>query len=333
MNFSQTSIQKTKIDIENFLQEIGIIQVREEIFNGLNTENKYISSKFFYDKTGSELFEQITHLPEYYPSRTEMAILKALNLDFIRNFDNLHLIEIGSGDHTKAAQLIRKIPVSKRNTTTYVPLDISASAINNAGDNLLKLYPQIKIKGIVADFMHQIHSVPNSENRLFCFLGSTIGNFTQTQIADFMQNMSALLKQDEYLLLGFDTIKNTAILENAYNDSKDVTGKFNLNILNVVNSLAKTNFKPSDFKHIAFYNEKKNRIEMHLEARKPVTVYSPYNGLLQIKQGERIHTENSHKFSKYMIEKIAHKANFQVAKIFTDDNNWFNIALLKKQQS
>lgn len=332
MNYSEAvAIKSNKIQIENLLPNIGIEQARREIFEGLQAENKYISSKFFYDEKGSELFEQITHLPEYYPTRTEKQILNNLKLDFISSFKNLNIIEIGSGDPSKISLLLNKIPEINQLGLNYIPVDISASAIEYSGKKLIELFPQISIYGIVSDFTKQLNIIPQKSNRVFCFFGSTIGNFTSEQTNKFMLNMSKTLKQDEYFLLGFDNIKDIKILEKAYNDDQDITAQFNLNSLNVINQIADTNFNISDFEHIAFYNKQKNRIEMHLEALKEVIINSEHfvNEII-IKKGERIHTENSHKFDKTIIERLANNSNFCVENIFTDNNNWFSVALLKK---
>jgi len=334
MNFSvAVSIKSDKIPVLNFLPSIGIEHIRDEIFEGLQAENKYISSKFFYDENGSRLFEQITLLPEYYPTRTEKQILKNLNLTFISDFNNLKIIEIGSGDHSKISLLLHKIPQNTQNQTTYIPLDISATAIEQAGKALLNLFPKIQIQGIVADFMKQLDCIPDGNNRLFCFLGSTIGNFTQEQTNSFMLKISEIMKPGEFFLVGFDSIKNKEILENAYNDKHGITAKFNLNILNVINQLAETNFNVSDFKHVSFYNTQLNRIEMHLEALTNVTIESKYlSKNIYMRKGDRIHTENSYKFDSVLIEKIATKSDFMVHTIFTDPNNWFHVALLKKRE-
>jgi len=332
MDYSEAvAIKINKIQIENFLPDIGIEQTRKDIFDGLKRKDKAISSKFFYDERGSDLFEQITYLPEYYPTRTEKIILNDLQLDFLSSFTNLNIIEIGSGDPSKISLLLNKIPKTNQSGLNYIPIDISASAIEYSGKKLIELFPQISIYGLVADFTKQLNIIPQKSNRMFCFLGSTIGNFTPEQADKFMLDMSKIVKQDEYFLLGFDNIKDIKILEKAYNEEQGITAKFNLNVLNVINKITETNFNTSDFRHIAFYNKHKNRIEMHLEALKEVKITSKHfiNDII-IKKGERIHTENSHKFDKTIIERLANKAKFHVENVFTDKNNWFSVALLKK---
>lgn len=332
MNYHETSVTHTgNLNIKNLLPQLGIEKVREEIITGLTAEHKYISSKFFYDQTGSELFEEITQLPEYYPTRTEKQILNNINLSFIKDFNNFNIVELGSGDHSKINLLFKKIPTEYISSTSYFPVDISASALSYAANRLLNLYPQITVKGLVADFMHQTHLIPSQKNSLYCFFGSTIGNFLPPQVAQFLKSMNKIMLSDNYFLIGFDAIKNVETLENAYNDNQGITAKFNLNILNVLNKLADTNFETKEFKHIAFFNQELNRIEMHIEALKSMTVKSKYlPKSIQIAAGERIHTENSHKFSISDIENLSVNSGFHLEKIYTDELKHFNVALLKK---
>ncbi len=333
MNYNKTNlISDSKIQIKNYFPERGIEKIREEIFEGLKAQEKYISSKYFYDELGSALFEKITKLPEYYPTRTEKQILRTMDWVFIQNLKNLNIYELGSGDHSKISLVIQHIPEKYRKTLTYSPVDISASAVEQSAKNLRKIFPEIQIQGYVADFIHQLDFIDDNSNRLFSLFGSTIGNFTEELSFDFMQKVNHIMKSGEHFLVGFDTVKDTQTLEAAYNDKQKVTETFNLNILNVVNQLCKTNFSTKDFRHIAFYNKQQNRIEMHLEALKNITVTSRYlPESIKIKQGERIHTENSYKFDNEKIKRIAEQSGFQIKRIFNDSNNWFNLALLQKE--
>ncbi len=325
-------VNSTQISIQNLLHEVGMEQVREEILKGLLVESKYISSKYFYDEKGSELFDQITTLPEYYPPVSEKQILKNLPLSFIKSFNNLNIIEIGSGNHSKISLILNKIPDLYLNSVTYMPIDISDTAILRAGNELLNLYPEISIEGLVADFTTQLDCIPVKDNRLFCFLGSTIGNFTPAQIDQFLSKMSDILHLNEYFLVGFDNKKDIDTLEKAYNDIQGVTAAFNLNILYVANRLAGTDFNTSDFMHVSFYNKNLHRIEMHLEAIRDIEIKSNYiTDRIKFQKGERIHTENSHKFDNELINKIANKAGLSVKEIFTDKKNMFSVALLQKR--
>ncbi|MGC9362393.1 MAG: L-histidine N(alpha)-methyltransferase, partial [Candidatus Syntrophosphaera sp.] len=264
-----------QIVIEDYLQELDVSTIRNDIIAGLSAQNKHISSKYFYDEKGSALFEKITRLPEYYPARCEKEILRRLDMSFIPDFKDLNIWELGSGDHTKISLIIDRVPVRHQNSLIYRPVDISRSAMQHAATKLLEIFPEIRICGIVADFMHQLDVISHGSNCLFCFLGGTIGNFTLQERSDFLANMNQIMNDEDFFLLGVDTVKSRQVLYDAYNDKQGITAAFNLNILNVVNTLCETDFNSNDFKHIAFFNEEKKRIEMYLEARIDISVTSP----------------------------------------------------------
>lgn len=328
---TKIQLQSKHIRIKNILKKKGNNELRNEILAGLLTEKKYIPSKFFYDGHGSALFREITNLPEYYPARTEKLILNNVNLSFLNNYNNLNIIELGSGDHSKISILLKKVPPEFRKRLTYMPVDISASAVKQAGRDLHTLYPDIKIEAYIADFFNPLIFIPERRNRLFCFFGSTIGNLTREKTNRFMTSIAGILKLGEFFLVGFDTVKEISILEKAYNDSQSITKAFNLNILNVVNTIAETDFNNSDFNHIAFFNVEQSRIEMHLEAKRNTEIYSRHlKQPIKIKKGERIYTENSYKFSSEYIKDIADAANFKINTSFTDEKNWFSLVLFEK---
>jgi len=317
--------------VDNFLPDIGIDKVREELTDGLTSSPKFIPSKYFYDKKGSLLFEEITELDEYYPTRTEKSILAdflpLLNL----NFTDLSIIELGSGDPSKISLLFEQISPSKLNQIVYYPVDISQSAIESSISLLTQKYDGRNINGIIADFIHQVELLPKVNNKLICFFGSTIGNLKRNEIQIFMKKLGAVMQKGDNLLLGIDMIKDVKILENAYNDSQGVTASFNKNILNVVNKLLGTNFNPSKFEHLAFYNNQEQRIEMHLKAKENLQIeVSSSNVELQIKQGEMIHTENSHKFNSKDIQQFAYWGGLNMENVFNDENNWFSLVHYRK---
>ena len=302
--------------------------VLEEIKQGLNARQKYISPKFFYDKRGSELFEKITQLVEYYPTQTEKKLIKdlysLLNIDF-RKFN---IIELGSGDHTKINLFLQQIPVNIISTLTYYPVDISQSAIGNATNFLMSRYPNLSVSGVVADFIHQLPQLSFVGKNLFLFFGSTIGNLTPSEIKSFMEDISSIMQPGDYLLLGMDLFKDISVLENAYNDSEGITEAFNLNVLRVINRITRSSLSENDFKHRAFFNSKMSRIEMHLEASKDMCIDFPeFDQKINFKKGETIHTENSHKFNKESIKVIGDFGNLHLKNIFMDDKKWFSLAL------
>ena len=332
MNYTKESKHTyTNIELINYLPNIGIGNVKEEIFTGLKAETKYISSKFFYDGKGSELFEQITHLDEYYPTRTEKKIISSITEKLAIDFKNLNIVELGSGDASKIGLLLRKIPENVLKTINYFPVDISQSAIEKSVKDLLDEFPLNNITGIVIDFFHQLKLIPNKGRRLFCFFGSTIGNFTPKQAEEFMHLLGNAMQTGDSLLLGMDMIKDLHVLEAAYNDKKGITAQFNKNILSVVNNLSDTDFNASNFEHYAFFNTKKSRIEMHLKALKNLEIaLGSENKKIHMEQGETIHTENSHKFNTADIETMGTWAGIEIKKILTDDHNWFSLVYYKK---
>ncbi|MFO7888741.1 MAG: L-histidine N(alpha)-methyltransferase [bacterium] len=320
-----------KIKIKNFLPGKSLNGHREKILQGLTSNRKHISSIFFYDDYGSKIFEKITELPEYYLPQKEIIILKQISSELKNNLHNTDIVELGSGDCSKITILLESINSNHRNTIRYLPFDVCQEAIEKSSKILLEKFPPINIQGIIADFFTQLDKIPGKRKRLFCFFGSTIGNFTREKAKEFISNLSDAMKPGETLLLSFDMVKDKDILEKAYNDSKNVTAQFNLNILKVANKHAKTDFNPDDFQHLAFYNRTCSRIEMHLKAKKDLEISSPYlDKSINIKRGESIHTENSHKFTEEKIKNLADFGQLKIKKIFTDDNKWFSVAQLVK---
>lgn len=325
---------KSNIDtfsIKNYLPDIGIREVKKELIAGLTSSPKFISSKYFYDKKGSELFEEITKLEEYYPTRTEKSILAGILSKLNLDLTDLSIIELGSGDPSKISLLFDQICPSELDQINYYPVDISKSAIENSISILTDKYDGININGIVADFIQQVELLPKVNNKLICFFGSTIGNLKRNEIEIFLKKLGSEMQNGDSLLLGIDMIKDVEILENAYNDSDGITESFNKNILNVVNKLIESDFDPDKFEHLAFYNYKEQRIEMHLKANENVLIkINDSNVELQIKKGEMIHTENSHKFSSNDINQFAHWGGLKTENVFSDENNWFSLVYFKK---
>jgi len=317
-------------EILDYHSEIDKSNLADEIITGLNSEKRYISPKFFYDAVGSELFEQITSLNEYYPTRTEKSILNTVLNKLRPNYSELSLIELGSGDPSKIRLLLDQIPKEYLPLTTYLSVDISKTAIEESISFLSERYPKLIRRGIIADFMNHELQVPANGENIICFLGSTIGNFKPEDINEFMQSFSSQMKSNDSFLVGFDMIKDKELLEDAYNDKAGVTARFNKNILNVVNSHVGSNINPDDFTHKAFFNEEQSRIEMHLQANTQVEI-TPLNTEVPIiiKSGESIHTENSYKFSNDRITEIGFSAGLKVENIFTDSNKWFSLVQYK----
>jgi L-histidine N-alpha-methyltransferase len=319
------------ITASNFLSQIEDGEIVKEIISGLQSEKKYISSRYFYNEKGSKLFEEITHLKEYYLTRTEVSILKQIAPEFSSRLNDLNIVELGSGDSRKISILLDAMSLSKREQVCYFPVDVSHSAIQESSSKLLGLFPEIKIHGIIANYISQFKLVPKVPNRLICFFGNTIGNMDIEQSSKFLLMLSKNMKPGDQLLIGFDMVKSKSIIEEAYNDREQITAAFNRNILDVVNDIIKTDFDLNSFRHNAFYNEMKSRIEMHLKAKDDLDIFSPLlNGKIRIKKGETIHTENSYKYTLNNIAGFAASSGLSIKNIFSDKDKWFSLVLFVK---
>jgi len=318
--------------IRNFLHAQTEGETVKALLDGLKSDHKHVSSKYFYDSVGAKLFQEITLLPEYYLTRTEKEILRGASIQIAGHMRGTDIIELGSGDSSKISIVLGSMPGEHIASIRYIPVDVSRASIEDSAEILNKSFPGLKIHGVVADFEKQLDLIPGGEERLICFFGSTIGNLARNESRRFMAELGRIMKPGGMLLLGIDMVKDKHVLENAYNDSDRTTEKFNRNILNVVNKLAGTDFDPVLFDHVAFYNEDQSRIEMHLKATRDMEISSPHlNGRIMIQKGETIHTENSHKFNLRHIDELASAGGLEIKNIFTDKNRWFSLVHFLKR--
>lgn len=325
-NVEISTIKSSQTAISNLLIRESSSEIIAEILEGLLAKQKYISSRFFYDDRGSLLFEKITALPEYYPTRTEQAILMRYASEIVGAGQKRNIIELGSGDCSKISILLETIPNQAVKQMRYFPVDVNEAAILKAAVLLSQKYPDMKIHGLLADFMKHLSEIPGEDERLICFFGSTLGNFSREEATGFVKQLKTRMRPGDTLLLGLDMVKDVTILEAAYNDRQAVTAAFNKNILRVVNRLAKTNFQTGDFEHMAFYNGEQNRIEMHLVALRDLQITTPFlDGSINLREGETIHTENSHKFTYEDIRRFADFSGLSIINVYSDMNNWFSL--------
>jgi len=312
---------------EDIGEELGLETGAMEMLFGLTSPRKHLPCKFFYDETGSKLFEQITSLEEYYLSRIEKSILKQHAEELMRGTQGLSLVELGSGDCSKISIILHALPRARLKRSTYVPIDLSPSALEASRYKLQARFGPIEIDCITADFTSALDLAAQHKNRIFCFFGSTIGNLNRRDAAEFIAKLGKLLKPGERLLLGLDMVKDKAVLEQAYNDKKGITATFNKNILTVANNILEADFEPAYFRHRAFYDTEQQRIEMHLVALKNMTVRSPFFRVnIQILKDQTIHTENSHKFTWDHIEEFASISGLSVRAVYSDSNQWFTLS-------
>ncbi len=298
----------------------GLWNGREELLAGLNAAQAWIPSKYFYDSLGSKLFEAITHLPEYYPTRSEAAIFSRHLGDIARVVGSGRtLIDLGAGNCEKAASLFGALKPAQ-----YVAVDISAAYLETALVRLRHQFPAIGMTGLSMD-MSEGFSLPDSvpdAGRLFFYPGSSIGNFTPVDAAGFLSDLRRQCMQHGGLLIGVDLIKEKAILDAAYDDALGVTAAFNLNALNNVNSVLGSDFDVRDWRHCGFFNQTLSRAEMHVDTRLAVDVSWP-GGSRRFEASERIHTENSYKYSLEEFGALLRRAGFGSVTAWTDQRNWF----------
>ncbi len=298
---------------------------RAELLAGLQLPQKKINPKYFYDARGSELFEQITELREYYPTRTEIGILKRHANDIARHCDrDCVLIEPGSGSSEKVRLLLDAI-----RPAAYVPVDISADFLQESALKLGREFPWLRVHAICADFADQWQArtdLPEGRRVVF-YPGSTIGNMEPPEATAFLSGLREWIGSDGGVLVGVDLHKSEKILNAAYNDAQGVTAEFNLNILNSVNRLADADFRHRNFSHRAFYNRDLKRIEMHLVSKESQTVR--VNGSsIRFDKGETLHTENSYKYSLQDFTDLSQAAGFTLQKSWLDEKNLFSVHYL-----
>ena len=318
----------TRLDLTE--QEVEVTSDLAEILEGLSRPQKALSPKFFYDEAGSRLFEEITDQPEYYPTQTELAIMRD-NADEIaeRIGPQASLIEFGSGSSLKTRLLLSFM----REPAVYVPVDISRELLVASAESLDEQFPELEVLPVVADFT-QPFDLPDPKvaplRNIVYFPGSTIGNFPPDAALSLLEVMYQEAGEDGALLIGVDLQKDRAVLEAAYNDAAGVTARFNLNLLVRLNREFGADFHVDAFEHVAFYTEEAGRIEMHLRAREPQAV-TIAGHRFEFRQGETIHTENSHKFTKEGFRELAGRAGFEVCRAWTDEREWFSLQYCERR--
>lgn len=293
-----------------------------ELSAGLLAEQAFIAPKYLYDALGSKLFEAICALPEYYPTRTEAGIFSA-HMDAIAQAvgSGVTLIDLGAGNCAKAARLFPAIQPAQ-----YVPVDISIDFMQDAITTLRQRFPHIAMTAVGQDFSGSL-ALPDTvsrQKRLFFYPGSSIGNFTPHDALAFLRRLRTACDSDGGLLIGVDLIKDKAILDAAYDDALGVTAAFNLNMLRHLNQLIGTDFDVRQWRHVGFFNAGQDRIEMHLEARSDLTVRWA-GGQRRFVQGERLHTENSYKYTSSSFLELLEAAGFAAPHVWTDARGWFAV--------
>jgi dimethylhistidine N-methyltransferase len=293
--------------------------IRDELIAGLCAPHASASPKYLYDALGSKLFEAICEVPEYYPTRTEAAIFARHGADIAESVGaGATLIDLGAGNCAKAARLFPLLAPSQ-----YVPIDISADFLHAAVTQLERQFPAIAMLPLGMDFSATLNLPPavSTTRRLFFYPGSSIGNFHPDEAVAFLRRMR---EAGGDLLIGVDLVKDHAVLDAAYDDALGVTASFNLNLLNHLNRLLDADFKLREWRHRGVFNPQQSRVEMHLEARRD-TVVRWHGGERRFGEGERIHTENSYKYTPDSFAGLLRQAGYQPAQLWTDERDWFMV--------
>jgi len=298
----------------------------EDARRGLTGSPKSLPAKYFYDARGSELFERITRLPEYYLTRAETALLERHADEVVALARPRELVEIGAGFSRKTRLLLDAL--GRHGGKRFVPFDVAPDALRSAGQRLVAELPWLEVLGVVGDFERHLGAVPRSGPRLVCFLGSTIGNLSAEERVPFLRSVRAMLERGDRFLLGVDLVKPRARLHAAYNDAEGVTELFNKNVLLVLNRALGARFAPDDFAHRAFYDPKLERIEMRLVALKRIEGRLAKLGLeVVFEPTEELHTEISCKFRREVVAACFKEAGLVLERWMTDEAGDFALAL------
>ena len=311
----------TTVAIDNRLVPAGSDDLADEVREGLGRPLKELPPKLFYDSTGSDLFDRITELPEYYPTRCEREILERRAHEIVRDVDEL--VELGSGSATKTRVLLATGAIRR-----YVPVDVSESVVERCAHELRAAYPGLAVHGLIGDFARDLVHLPAGERRLFAFLGGTIGNFHPAERVEFLAMLRDLMGDGDRLLLGTDLVKEVDVIEAAYNDSQGVTAEFNRNALRVLNRELGGDFPPERFEHVAFYNAEESWIEMRLRSLDARVVTLRDAGIeVELEAGEEIRTEISAKFTPRRIAEELEAAGLGLDELWTDSGGRFALSL------
>ncbi|MFI9508774.1 L-histidine N(alpha)-methyltransferase [Nocardia sp. NPDC052566] len=294
---------------------------------GLTASPKWLPPKWFYDARGSELFEQITELPEYYPTRTERALLERVVGEIARTAQAEVLVELGAGSAAKTRLLLTAL-TAEGPLKTYVPQDVSSSALRAAADEIAEEFPGLAVHGVVSDFTDTLHNLPGGGRRMIAFLGGTIGNLIPAERAEFLSSIHDVLEPGEQLLLGAGLVIDPAVLVPAYDDAAGVTAEFNRNVLHVLNSRLGADFAPEKFEHIARWDTDHEWIEMRLAATEDMTVtVRDLDLTVQFARGEQMRTEISAKFRLDGLDAELAASGFATEQVWTDPDNRFALVL------
>jgi L-histidine Nalpha-methyltransferase len=299
----------------------------DDVRAGLTQAPKVLQPRWFYDDAGSLLFEEITRLPEYYQTRTEMAILERHAHEVVARTRSASIVELGAGSCTKSRVLIRAAR-GMGTLWTFVPFDISESTLRQAASMLVEEFADLTIYCVTGDFDAHLPQIPRFGSQLFVFLGSTIGNFEQEHTKRFLAEVRSLMKSGDHFLLGVDLVKDQAELVAAYNDSRGVTARFNLNVLARINRELGADFDLAGFRHVALWNAAESRVEMHVQSLCDQEITIPAADLRVVfAQHERMRTEICTKYVRSSVDQLLAEAGLTVSAWYTDPAERYGLVL------
>jgi len=319
------------IAIEVHLDAEAATKMARDVRQGLLSEPKELAPKYFYDERGSQLFEQITELDEYYPTRAERSILAARSAEIVAAAGSPRsLVELGSGSAAKTRHLLDAMRDAGC-LHTYVPVDISEEITHETAELLVDEYPGLLVRGLVCDFEHHLERIPDGDGtRLIAFLGGTIGNLYPAPRRDFLARLANLMKPGDHLLLGTDLVKDSGRLEDAYDDAEGVTAEFNKNVLAVLNRELGADFDLDTFEHVARYDAVETRMDIRLRSLEDQTVRLEGLDLtVDFAAGEEMRTEISTKFTDEALRAVYAEAGLELASWFTDPAGDYALSLAR----
>ncbi|MDQ6804612.1 MAG: L-histidine N(alpha)-methyltransferase [Actinomycetota bacterium] len=321
------------IVIESWLSMTEERSLANDVLDGLTRPFKELPPKHFYDTRGSELFERICELPDYYPTRAERSILESRAAEIVKATGAGELVELGSGAADKARILLDAMS-DARTLRRYVPLDVSEVVVRDAAAQLVEKYPELRVHGVIGDFERHLDRVPDPVDgvpRIVALLGGTVGNFPPGTRRRLLRSLGALLGPDDHLLLGTDLVKDPAVIEAAYDDPEGITAEFNRNVLHVINRELDADFTPEQFDHVAFFDRRHEWVEMRLRARRPCSVLIGGLGLrIEFAAGEELRTEISAKFTRKRIEADYLSAGLELDRWYTDEHDRYALSLARR---
>jgi L-histidine N-alpha-methyltransferase len=316
------------VTIDHFLTPDDLDKaLRQDVTDGLTTDPKTLPPKWFYDETGSELFEEITRLEEYYPTRRERAILAERAPEIASATGATMLLELGAGSGEKTRLLLEALSGTLR---TYVPVDVSGDFLADAAGQIAADHPELAVHAVAADYERHLHLLPTGDRRLVAFLGGTIGNMTPDERISFLGGIRSTMGENDALLLGADLVKDEGRLVRAYDDGRGVTAEFNRNVLRVINRELDADFVPLDYAHVALWNAEEEWIEMRLRSLRDQTVRLEQLGLeVRFAAGEEVRTEISAKFRRARLESELSEAGLVLDRFWTDPDGDFSLSLAR----